>query len=220
MVNTSLTKTPSNLLLILILLVSHRAVIASSKRNEELPSFDKLPFTYTISYGEKSAPIHITEYFSFSCPKCLEFIRKDFPAIQSAYIDTGKVYWTFHPDPADILTLQGMVCFELLKESEKQGLLEMLSKEIRGCRVKQACFKLQEKMKALGRPLSRLHDLSYLEKTEAFRMAFSYLKQPNVPAELPTIEINGALYQEFPSMEWIHQTLMDLQTLTITGRSK
>ena len=139
MVNTSLTKTSSNLLLILILLVSHRTENSQShKNNKETTTFNKLPSAYMISFGGKSAPIHITEYFSFSCPKFLQFIRRDFPVIQSNYIDTGKIHWIFHPDPADILTLQAMVCFERLEEPEKQCILENLSKEIRDRSMKKA----------------------------------------------------------------------------------
>jgi len=175
-------------------------------------SFEKLPSDYTVSYGDQSAPIHMTEYFSFSCPKCLEFIRKNFPTIQSKYIDTGKVYWTFHPDPADILTLQLIVCFELLDNLEKQSLVKKLAGEIRVRSIKKACFRMQEVMNALGKPIPTLHDLSFLEKTEAFQKAYVYLKQPNAPIELPTIEINGLVYQEFPSVEWLNQVLIDLQT--------
>ncbi|MCB9093413.1 MAG: hypothetical protein H6620_12740 [Halobacteriovoraceae bacterium] len=74
-------------------------------------------------------------------------------------------------------------------------------------------------MNTLGKPIPRLHDLSFLEKTEAFNRAYAYLKQPNVPSELPTIEVNGILYQEFPSIEWIDKVLIDFQTLT-NRRSK
>ena len=202
------------------LLVS-KSMLFAEIGGEAIPSsFEKLPSTYTISYGDQNAPIHMTDYFSFSCPKCLEFIRRDFPTIQSKYIDTGKVYWTFHPDPADILTLQLIVCFEILDNLEKQSLIEKLAGEIRVRPFKKACFKMQKEMDAFGKALPLLHDLAFLEKTEAFNRAYAYLKQPDVPSELPTIEVNGAIYQEFPSREWIDRTLMDLQTLTVIRRSK
>lgn len=201
------------------LLVSKSMLFAEIGGEEVLSSFEKLASTYTVSYGDQSAPIHMTEYFSFSCPKCLKFIRRDFPTIQSKYIDTGKIYWTFHPDPADILTLQTMVCFEILDNLEKQSLIEKLAGEIRLRSIKKACFKMQEEMNALGKPIPTLHDLSFLEKTEAFNRAYAYLKQPNVPSELPTIEANGILYQEFPSIDWINKVLIDLQTST-NRRSK
>lgn len=201
------------------LLVSKSMLFAEIGEGTVPSSFEKLPSTYTVSYGDQSAPIHMTEYFSFSCPKCLEFIRRDFPTIQSKYIDTGKVYWTFHPDPADLLTLQAMICFELLDNLEKQSLIEKLAGQIRVRPFKKACFKMQEEMNALGKPIPTLHDLSFLEKTEAFQKAYVYLKQPNVPIELPTIEINGLVYQEFPSIEWFGQVLMNLQIST-SRRSK
>ncbi|MCB1073364.1 MAG: thioredoxin domain-containing protein [Chlamydiia bacterium] len=202
------------------LLVSKSILFAEIGEGAVPSSFEKLGSTYTVSYGDQSAPIHMTEYFSFSCPKCLEFIRRDFPTIQSKYIDTGKVFWTFHPDPADILTLQTMVCFELLDNLEKQSLIEKLAGGIRVRSFKKACFMMQEEMNALGKPIPTLHDLSFLEKTEAFNRAYAYLKQTNVPSELPTIEANGILYQEFPSREWIDRTLIDLQTDATKRRSE
>ena len=202
------------------LLVSKSILFAEIGEGAVPSSFEKLGSTYTVSYGDQSAPIQMTEYFSFSCPKCLEFIRRDFPTIQSKYIDTGKVFWTFHPDPADILTLQTMVCFELLDNLEKQSLIEKLAGGIRVRSFKKACFMMQEEMNALGKPIPTLHDLSFLEKTEAFNRAYAYLKQTNVPSELPTIEANGILYQEFPSREWIDRTLIDLQTDATKRRSE
>jgi len=211
MARTRISKLFFGILPAFALLVS-RAMLLAEKGEEMAPSsFEKLASTYTVSYGDPNAPIHMTEYFSFSCPKCLEFIRRDFPTIQSKYIDTGKVYWTFHPDPADILTLQAMVCFELLDSLEKQSFLEMLAKEVRVRFMKKACFKMQEMMNALGNPLPTLHDLSFLEKTEAFNRAYAYLKQSNVPSELPTVEVNGILYSTFPTLDFlkrISETLM------------
>ena len=219
MARTRISKLFFGILPVFAFFVSKSMLFAEIGEGTVPSSFEKLPSTYTVSYGDQSAPIHMTEYFSFSCPKCLEFIRRDFPTIQSKYINTGKVYWTFHPDPADILTLQTMVCFELLDNLEKQSLIEKLAGEIRLRSIKKACFKMQEEMNALGKPIPTLHDLSFLEKTEAFNRAYAYLKQTNVPSELPTIEANGILYQEFPSIEWIDKVLIDFQTLT-NRRSK
>ncbi len=220
MARTRISKLFFGILPALALLVSKSMLFAEIGEEVVPSSFEKLGSTYTISYGDQSAPIHITEYFSFSCPKCLEFIRREFPTIQSKYIDTGKVFWTFHPDPADILTLQALVCFECLDNLEKQSLIEKLAGEMRVRSITQGCFKMQKEMDAFGKALPLLHDLAFLEKTEAFNRAYAYLKQPDVPSELPTIEVNGAIYQEFPSREWIDRTLMDLQTLTVIRRSK
>lgn len=215
MARTRVSKLFFGILPAFALLVSQRMLLAE-KGEEMIPSsFERLTSVYTISYGDQSAPIHMTEYFSLSCPKCLEFIRRDFPTIQSKYIDTGKVYWTFHPDPADILTLQAMVCFELLDNLEKQSLIKKLAEEIRVRSIKKACFKMQEEMNALGKPLPILHDLSFLEKTEAFNRAYVYLKQPDVPSELPTIEANGILYSSFPTLDFLKrlsETLMTEET--------
>lgn len=212
MARTRVSKLFFGILPAFALLVSQRMLLAEKGEEMILSSFEKLASTYTVSYGDQSAPIHMTEYFSFSCPKCLEFVRRDFPTIQSKYIDKGKVYWTFHPDPADILTLQAMVCFELLDNLEKQSFLEMIAVESQVRSIKKACFKMQEEMNALGKPLPTLHDLSFLEKTEAFNRAYVYLKQPDVPSELPTIEANGILYSSFPTLDFLKSLSETLMT--------
>ncbi|MBF5060076.1 thioredoxin domain-containing protein [Candidatus Neptunochlamydia vexilliferae] len=191
------------------LLISQKVLHAQEVPFRPSVSFEKLSSIYTISYGDPHAPLHVTEYFSLSCPKCLTFIRRDFPSIQARYIDKGKVYWTFHPDPADLLTLQAMVCFEKLSSQGKQVLIETLAHHPRAS-FRKGCFKMQEYMDALGKPQPLLHDLSFLEKSQAFQKAFTYLKQPTVPAELPTIEINGKIHQEFPSLQWLDKTFAEL----------
>ena len=51
-------------------------------------SFEKLHPKYCISYGDPSAEVHVTEYFSFSCLKCIDLFNQDFSEIKRKYIDT------------------------------------------------------------------------------------------------------------------------------------
>jgi len=183
-------------------------------------TFQKLPSAYTISYGDPQAPIHVVEYFSFSCPQCLDLLKKEFPHVQEKYINPGKVYWSFHPDPADLLTLQAMICLESLSQGDKQLLLEETARHLKPHSLGKGCFLLQEIMKGLGKPLPELYNLKWIEKTQAFQKAYTYLSQKQVPSDLPTVEINGKIYREFPSLKVIDQILIDLQNPIIERRSE
>ena len=52
-------------------------------------------------FGDKSAPVEVIEYSSFTCPHCADFHNDDFSKIEEKYIKTGKVKFThkslFHP---------------------------------------------------------------------------------------------------------------------------
>ena len=45
---------------------------------KEVSKEEKLLERYLVSYGNPNAPIKITEYFSFSCPHCLNLFSSGF----------------------------------------------------------------------------------------------------------------------------------------------
>ena len=45
--------------------------------------------------GSASAPVTVYEMSDFQCPYCREFALTTFPAIDSAYVATGRVRWAF-----------------------------------------------------------------------------------------------------------------------------
>ena len=175
-----------------------------------LSAFEKLPNQYQVTYGNPKASIQVVEYFSLSCLKCLESFRKDFKELREKYIDTQKVYWVFHLHPADLLTLQSMMCLEKLSLAEKrifwEVVIESLEKPSEGSTV------IQIAMETFGKPISQLHDLSYIKNTDSFLSAYKYLKQTDVISELPTIEINGKVYNEFPNRKFIEKQIGFLTT--------
>lgn len=170
-------------------------------------SFQKLDSKYQIKYGQPEAKTQIIEYFSFSCPKCLDLFKKSFSAIREKYIDTKKVYWAFHPDPADLLTLQAMVCLEKLKDDEKRQFFEAVFTHLDRKNFKQGCLLMQLTMEVLNRPIPDLDKMSFLEKTEALQDAFYFLKQKDAVTSIPTVEINGKIYDAYPSQEFLEKTL-------------
>lgn len=178
--------------------------------NFTLSAFEKLPSRYQVSYGNPDAPIHVTEYFSLSCPKCLESFRRDFKSLREKYIDSQKVYWAFHVIPADVLSLQAMVCLEQLPQKDKRIFWEVLLDTLDD--LSEGALIMQISMEKLGNPNPELGDLSYLKSTESFQTAYRYLKQSDTIKELPTIEINGKIYDEFPTRKFIEKQLTSLLT--------
>lgn len=175
-----------------------------------LSAFEKLPSQYLVAYGNPQAPIQVTEYFSLSCAKCIENFRKDFKALKERYIDTQKAYWVFHLNPADLLTLQAMVCLENLSLEEKKIFWEVVLDTLEN--PSDGCLIMQIAMETMGKPLSQLKDPSYLQMTSSFKNAYHYLKQPGLVTELPTVEINGKIYDAFPHRQFVEKQLSSLLT--------
>ena len=58
--------------------------------------------------------------------------------------------------------------------------------------------------------------LSDLVKTDAFHKAYAFLKQKDVVQTIPTVEINGTLLDEYPSLDLLNKKL---STLIEKGKS-
>lgn len=165
--------------------------------------FEKLNEQYLISYGEKTAKTKIVEYFSFSCPRCIDFIVDDFPQIKKGYLKQGSVFWIFHPDPADRLTLQGLICLKLLPDIEKRIFLETVAKIIQKDGLERGVEIMKITAETLGFPVLNLEKGNFLKESDAFQDAFKYLSQKDVISSVPTIEINQKVYDEYPSYDFV-----------------
>ena len=49
--------------------------------------------------GNPKAPVTVDEYASLSCTHCAAFSKETFDKFQAQYIDTGKVFYTYHDFP-------------------------------------------------------------------------------------------------------------------------
>lgn len=170
-------------------------------------SYEKLDTKYQIAYGNPNSSIKVVEYFSMSCVKCFDFFQEDFQHIKHKYIDSGDIFWVFHPDPADLLTLQAMVCLERLPTYQKPIFLETVLKHIREKKHKHGCIVMQAVMEVLGQAQPNLSEMDYLEKTEAFKNAFLFLKQKDGPKAIPMVEINGKILEEYPTKEFLEREI-------------
>lgn len=172
-----------------------------------LMAFEPLSETYTVAFGQEKAPIEVVEYFSLACPECLTSINHDFPKLSKEWIETGKVRWIFHPDPADLFTLQLMVCFErLLPEEKPPFFLEVAKLAKKNPRkTTHLMFDFLEK-KGRGKK-SLLRSLSYLESSRATREAMDYLDQQDAPTKTPSISINGKQLDKLPTFKVVDEAL-------------
>lgn len=174
-------------------------------------AFEKLDSNYHISYGNPAAETQIIEYFSMSCAKCFEFFENDFSVIKSKYIERGEVFWVFHPDPADLLTLQLMACLEHLQKPQKVLFFEAVLKHLREKKYKHGAIIMQAAMEVLGHPLPDLGEMEFLEKTDAFKNAFFFLKQEDGITSIPTVEINQVRYESYPTREFLEKEILSLK---------
>jgi len=185
-------------------------VLAAFLAFGSLHAFEKLDPKYQIQYGNPAADVKVVEYFSLSCPKCYEFFERDFPDIQEKLLVSKKAAFIFHPDPADLLTLQAMVCLEQLPEEKRKLFFEVILKHLPKESPKNGCLVLQAAMEALNHPVPRLADIDFLEKTEAFNHAYLFLKQTDVLQTIPMVEINGILRAEYPTAEFLTREIETL----------
>jgi hypothetical protein len=168
-------------------------------------AFEKLPEKYKISLGSAAAKHTVVEYFSLSCPLCLKLLKKDFKKIYEQYIENRKVFWTFHPDPADLSTLQLMVCLERLPQSKKWSFFWECVQVVKPNNPSRNTFLLQELAKQFNLDVPLLHDIQWLESTEAFQEAYKYTRQADAPKEIPTIEFAGVLQENLPNLKTIEE---------------
>ncbi|MFQ5729266.1 MAG: thioredoxin domain-containing protein [Waddliaceae bacterium] len=178
-----------------VLPFSKGAIVNPGGRGAEVVEA-KLPSNYCVSFGDPDAPIKITEYFSFFCPYCLRLFREDFEHIKTAYIDTGKVFWTFHPVPMDVLTVQGMHCIEGLSDVKKKALLQVYLSEAELGNPEFCTAILKKAMEVFRKPIPSLDETEYLENTEAFNDAFLFVKKEGIVEAVPSVEVNGKLFEE------------------------
>ena len=177
-------------------------------------ALDRLKSAYTISYGDLDAPVKIIQYFSFTCPSCVNLFRKEFDEIKAEYIDTKKVFWTFHPVPMDALTIRAMDCLEKLTPKEKSIFLEVMLEEILLDDEFVSILFMKKAMESFGKPTPDLQDNEYLSSTRAFQDSFEFLTQEEKIMAVPTIEINGKMFPfEVPEKSFIDRKVQKFLTL-------
>ena len=71
--------------------------------------------------GAASAPVTVYEMSDFQCPYCREFALNTFPAIDSAYVATGRVRWAFVNFPLTSIHHNAVAAAEVALCAAQQG---------------------------------------------------------------------------------------------------
>lgn len=74
--------------------------------------------------GDANAKVTLAEYSSLSCTHCAHLHRDVFPQIKAAYIDTGKVFFTYHDMPT---SAPGLSAAMLARCADKERYFEVMS---------------------------------------------------------------------------------------------
>jgi protein-disulfide isomerase len=63
----------------------------------KVPTLSTKPQANGLSMGDPNAPVKIVEFADFQCPACGYYVSSLEPQVIKDYIETGKVYFTYHP---------------------------------------------------------------------------------------------------------------------------
>ena len=173
---------------------------------------EKLDAKYCVTYGNSEAPVKVVEYFSMNCPQCLYLFEKEFDYIKRRYINAGQVQWTFHPDPTTIQTLQAMICLEQLTPRKKQLFLEDALPKLQGKDPASKTMVLKQIAYKFGVEFPTDDQIESLKKTDAFKSAYKFVSQKEGVESVPTVEINGKMYDEMPSAVFMERQFWKILT--------
>ncbi len=168
-------------------------------------SAERLDHKYCIFYGDPNAPVEVVEYFSFSCPHCIVLFDRDFQTIRCRYIENGRVRWIFHPVPNDMQTVQAIACLSVLSDQDKRVVLEAVLPSIDVSAPEINTRIMQRAMQHFGSEAPPMDDLSALAAQPYFKDAYAYIQQPEAIRDVPTVEINGRVYEDVPSLEFLRK---------------
>ncbi len=168
-----------------------------------LSAIEKLPSEYLVSYGDKDALIEITQYYSLSCPHCVQIFKNDYKRIQKEYIDTGKLRYVFHPVPMDLTTVQFMCCLEGLTNAKKRLLLSVLLEELSLENPNYNVVLMKHAMDVLKKPLEKLDDDEYIKNSNGFKSASNFVTRNESLKTVPSILIGDHVIEKVPDYQFI-----------------
>ncbi len=177
--------------------------IGSSK---EIAAGNKLDKCYWITYGNPKAPVYALEYFSFRCPHCIHFIKKEFPSIKREMIENHKIFWIFHPFPIDLLTIQAMVCLQELNTKEKDLFFKLIFSKIDNHSPKTLIRIMKQEMKRFHKKELPIESIDFLKKTKAFENAFEFMTHTSVH-HVPTLEVDGVIYHHQTNKKFLEKII-------------
>lgn len=168
-----------------------------------LSAFEKLPQDYLVIFGSEEAPIEIVQYYSMSCPHCIQMFNSDFPRVKEEFIDSGKLRYVFHPVPMDLTTVQFMCCMENLEVSKKELFLSVMLEEVSLDNADFNVVLMKKAVELLGHPVKELDQDEYIKKSKAFQAASTFIMQEDSLTTVPSIEVGGKVIEKTPDYSYI-----------------
>ena len=97
------------IVLVAVLIITACGTTSADPAGRLVPTSAKRPTTSTSipapagadprGLGDPNAPIRVVEYSDFQCPFCARFVGDTAAQLRQAYIDTGKIYFTYRDFP-------------------------------------------------------------------------------------------------------------------------
>jgi len=168
-----------------------------------LHPFEKIPEEYCVTYGDDNSPIEVIQYYSFSCPHCVSLFRSDFPEIKRKYLEAGNIKYTFHPVPADLSTVQAMICLKNLDPTKKRLFLEVLLEEVDVELPEFTPILMKKAMEVLDNPIEQLDDDEFIKESQAFKEAYRFIAQEDKPTIVPSLQIGEKRVGRAPDIQFV-----------------
>jgi len=80
-----------------IVIISQISTNTTAKGNIIVPEFTKANTTDGLTMGDPNAKVKVIEFADFQCPYCGIYWKQLEPQIIKDYVDTGKIYYVYHP---------------------------------------------------------------------------------------------------------------------------
>lgn len=178
---------------------------------DRMTALEKLPEKYIVSYGKPDASKKIVKYYTFMCPHCVALFRKEFKEINEKFVEKELISYSFHPVPKDLLTVSAMDCLEKLEGSKKQAFLEVMLEEVDTENSEYSLGIMKKAMEILGTSIPNLGEKNYMSETNAFKDAFKFISQDESISAVPSVEVNGKLYErEIPDLEFLKTVIGEI----------
>ena len=174
-----------------------------------LSAMEPLPDSFIVHFGEESAPRTVVEYVSVGCSSCHYFFQNEFPEIQKAFVSNGKASWSFHLVPDDLLSCQLAIAIDALglRHDLKRELLSAVMDQYDGTNDLEVQGLMRRTLQSSGVDASFIGDPSLLRGNPKVQAIISYLSQEDAVRAVPTIEIDGKIYEEIPHLNFVREKI-------------
>ncbi len=178
-----------------------------------LAAMKPLPESFTVVFGREESPNQVVEYVSVGCPSCHRLFKEEFSQICQKVLIPGKASWKFHLVPDDPLSCQLALTLNALegKEQEKRNLFAEVMRQCTGdyiTDIGKANHLMRDALTRNGLSTQFMDDLETIRGDERIQIILAYLTQEDAVRDVPTVEINGEIFDDMPTYRFIKRKLL------------